>query len=143
MSPASPVSSNNNNSTMRFRDSSYKNQIWRMQSIFVQYLWVFSTPYSTDYLTIYIYTQVKQCFVHNKQNAQPMNSFLWKKNNVDYGILAPLVANKANVGKVSTAAGEGGGSFVHTAAGVGGAALYILVSIFVHVWSAGCVYRSV
>ena len=37
--------------------------------------------------------------VGKKQNSQHMNPYLWKKNNVDYGIIAPLVANKANVGK--------------------------------------------
>ena len=83
--------------TIRFRDTGHKNQIWRMQRIFVQCMRVFSTPYSTV-LTINVSTQVAQRFIRKKNKiAQHMDPFLWKKNIVDYGIIAQLVANKANV----------------------------------------------
>jgi hypothetical protein len=75
----SPVSSKNNVPTIHFCDIVHQKWFWRIQRIFMQCTWVFSTLYSTV-LTINVSTQLEPWFICKKQNVQHMNFCLWKKS---------------------------------------------------------------
>jgi hypothetical protein len=63
--------------------------LWQMQRIFTQCIWVFSTPYRT------VSIQVERCFVRKKQIVCHLNPFVWKPHVLDYRIFVELLAKMA------------------------------------------------
>jgi hypothetical protein len=66
------VSSKNNGPTIRFRDCAPNMILWQMQRIFMQCMWVFSTPYRT------VSIQMEPYVVRKKQIVCHLNPFVWK-----------------------------------------------------------------
>ena len=97
----------------------------------------FGTPYSTV-LTINVSTQVEPCFICKKQVVQHINPFLWKIHGVNYRITAQLVANKTEARHWTCAERLSNAGSVHQWWGDAGDS-YMLVSIFIHVRSLGCI----
>jgi hypothetical protein len=108
---------------------------WRIESIFMQCTCVWSFLYSTI-LTINVSTQLKQCIVRKKKcrthetlivknSYCPLQNYLAAVNQQDWiKALSEIVVNvAAHIGSVHCS---------------GGAASYILVSLFIDVWSLGC-----
>lgn len=73
------------------KHSAPNTNLWQIQRIPKQCIWVFNTPYSAAFSTD-VSTQVEPSFMHKKQTVQYINSFF--KKQVDYTIAALLAANK-------------------------------------------------
>jgi hypothetical protein len=128
-----PASSKKKCPTIRSQHFADWKPVWQMQMIFMQWMWLFSIPYSIV-LNTNVSTHVKPCFVCRSKLSN-IQTASCEENNVEYKIASQLSANKT-VERLRTCTERLGNGWKCLCDGT--VVSYVLLSVFTDVCSLVC-----